>query len=273
MGSGMARNLLQHGHEVIVYNRTRERTDPLAAEGARVAPTAAEACDTQAVSTMVSDDAALDQVVFGSNGILGALRPGGVHVSHSTISTALARRLTAAHAEHGQIFVSAPVFGRPEAASAAQLLVVAAGPAAALDQLAPLFDAIGRKTVIAGAEPFQANAVKVCGNFMIASMIEAFGEAYATLRNCGVEPVTFLETMASLFRSPVYENYGKIIAEERFDPPGFALRLGLKDAKLTLATAEEAVSSMPFASIIRDHLITALAKGQGDLDWSSFAKR
>ena len=136
----------------------------------------------------------------------------------------------------------------------------------------PLFDAIGHRTVIAGTEPFQANAVKLCGNFMIGSMIEAFGEAFATLQKSGIDPSVFLDAMNGLFRSPVYENYGKIIADQRFEPAGFALRLGLKDAKLVLAAAEEAGAPMPFASVIRDHLIAALAHGQAEMDWSSFAK-
>ena len=266
MGAGMAQNLIKAGHDVTVYNRTPDKT----AGFDRVAKSVKDACaDAQASSTMLSDDAALEEV---SSILLDAMPPGAIHLSHSTISTALARRLTQAHAERNQRFISAPVFGRPDAAAAKQLLVVAAGPSEALTEAQPIFDAIGRQTVIAGPEPYQANAVKLCGNFMIASMIETFAEAYSTVAKSGVDRLKFLEAITGLFRSPVYENYGKIIAEERFEPAGFALRLGLKDAKLALAAAEEVNAPMPFASIIRDHLIAALANGQGEQDWSSFSK-
>ncbi len=274
MGSGMARNLLRAGHSVAVYNRTRRRAEPLASDGARIADTPAAACDppVDAALTMLADDPAVEDVVLGENGILRKLPAGAVHVSHSTISTALARRLAKAHADRNQHFISAPVFGRPNAAAAASLLVAAAGSADILAKVQPVFDAIGRKTVIVGDDPAQANAVKLCGNFMIASMIEAFGEAYATLQKAGVKPQTFLEIASGLFRSPVYDNYGAIIAEQRFDPAGFALRLGLKDIKLVIGVSEENTSPMPFASILRDRLISALAHGQQESDWSSVTR-
>jgi 3-hydroxyisobutyrate dehydrogenase-like beta-hydroxyacid dehydrogenase len=181
----------------------------------------------------------------------------------------MARRLAETHGP--QQFVSAPVFGRPDAVEARQLVVVAAGEASAVDRCRPLFDAIGRVTFVAGPEPWQANAVKLCGNFMIASMLETFGEAYATLRKAGVDPHLFLDAMNALFGSSVYANYGKIIADERFQPAGFALKLGLKDIRLALETAQECVSPMPLASLLRDRLLTAAAQGQTDMDWSSVA--
>ncbi|HEY1337816.1 MAG TPA: NAD(P)-dependent oxidoreductase [Bryobacteraceae bacterium] len=266
MGSGMAHNLLRAGHALVVYNRSRAKAEPLAGEGARVAASPAEASrDADAVFTMLSDDRAVEEVVFGKDGIAAALP--GVHISSSTISTALARRLTATHGPKHNI--SAPVFGRPDAAEAKKLIVVAAGDAEQLERCRPLFDAIGRATFVAGAEPWQANAVKLCGNFMIASMIETFGEAYATLRKSGVDPHLFLETMNALFGSPVYANYGKIIADRKFEPAGFALKLGLKDVRLALETAFECSAPMPFASVLRDRLLTAMAQGQAEMDWSS----
>lgn len=268
----MARNLLRAGHRVTVYNRTRGRAEELAAEGARVASTPAGACDGEAVLTMLADDAAVEEVTFGREGIAGALPAGAVHLSHSTISAALARRLAAGHLERGQGYVSAPVFGRPDAAAAAQLLVAAAGPDADVARCRPLLDALGRKTVVVGSEAWQANAVKLCGNFMIASMLEAFGEAFATLRKSGVERGLFLEIITALFRSPVYESYGGIVAGEKFDPAGFALKLGLKDVRLALAVADEVGAPMPFASILHDQLLSALASGQGDQDWSSLTR-
>jgi 3-hydroxyisobutyrate dehydrogenase-like beta-hydroxyacid dehydrogenase len=164
------------------------------------------------------------------------------------------------------------VFGRPEAAETKNLLVVAAGPGGLVGRCRPLFDAIGRQTFVVGTEPWQANVAKVCGNFMIISMIEALGEAYATLRKAGVAPQSFLEVMNALFGSQVIANYGRIIAQEQFEPAGFALHLGLKDVRLVLAAAEECAAPMPLASLVHDHLLSALAQGQGDMDWSSMTQ-
>ena len=273
MGSAMARNLLRAGHQVAVYNRSRQKAEALAGEGARAADSPADACrESQAVMTMLADDQAVEQVVFGENGVASALSSGAVHISSSTIGTALARRLAAEHAERGQGYLSAPVFGRPEAAESGKLMVVAAGPSELVELCRPLFDAIGRQISVAGSEPWQANAVKLCGNFMLASVIEAFGEAFATLRKAGVDPHVFLEIIDSLFASPVYGNYGRMIAEERFSPAGFALKLGLKDMRLLLETAAECAAPMPLASLIRDHFLSAVAHGQAEMDWSSMAQ-
>jgi 3-hydroxyisobutyrate dehydrogenase-like beta-hydroxyacid dehydrogenase len=273
MGSGMARNLLRAGHQVATYNRSRDKAEALAGDRARIADSVADACrGSEAVVTMLADDPAVEHVVFGEGGIAAALPAGAIHISSSTISAALARRLAAEHGRRGQGYVSAPVFGRPEAAESQTLLVVAAGRQELLERCGPLFAAIGRRTFVAGAEPWQANAVKLCGNFMIASMLEAFGEAYATLRKAGVAPLDFLEIMSALFGSPVYANYGRLMAERKFEPAGFALRLGLKDIRLVLEVADECAAPMPLASLIHDHLLSAMAHGQADLDWSSAAK-
>ena len=273
MGSGMARNLMRAGHELAVYNRSRERAEPFAKEGGRVAGSPAEACAAADIAiTMLADDQAVEEVVFWKDGIAAGLKKGAVHVSSSTISTALARRLAHEHAGRGQQYLSAPVFGRPEAAESKKLVVIPAGPAEIVDRCRPVFEAIGRQTIVIGPEAWQANASKLCGNFMIGSMIEAFGEAFATLRKAGVDPHTFLEVMNALFASPVYANYGQIIADQKFEPAGFALKLGLKDVRLALATAEECASPMPIASLIRDHFISAIALGQENLDWSSVAR-
>jgi len=266
MGAGMARNLIEAGHSLTLYNRSREKAEAI---GAPIANTPAEAArDADAVLTMLSDDHAEEEVVFGRDGIAAAMRNGAVHIACSTISTACARRLTEAHSGR---YLSAPVFGRPEAAEKKQLLVIPAGPAELIERFRPVFDALGRGTFVAGAEPWQANAVKLCGNFMIASMIESFGEAYGTLRRASVDPHLFLDVMSALFGSPVYANYGRIIADEKFEPAGFALKLGLKDARLVLETAFECASPMPIASLLRDRLLDAVAHGQAEKDWSSVA--
>lgn len=273
MGSGMARNLLKAGHEVTVYNRTRAKTEALADEGAQVADRPVEACGGEAVFTMLADDAALETVVFGDKGILTAGGTGLIHLSMSTISPALSRRLAAAHAERGQGYVAAPVFGRPEAAAAAKLVIVAAGKAENVERCRPALEAIGQKVFNAGADPEKANLIKVSGNFMLAAMLETLGEAFAVLRKSGVDPKLFLEIVnGNLFRSPVYELYGNAIAEGQFEPAGFKLRLGMKDVKLALAAAEEVSAPMPLGSLLRDHFLSGVARGYGNIDWAGLSK-
>jgi len=273
MGFGIAQNLLRAGHQLTVYNRTRSKAEALASAGAQVAHTLAEACQSEVVMTMLADDAALEEMALGDGGIVNSLAGGGIHVSLSTISTALSRRLTKEHAGRGQVFIAAPVFGRPDAAQAARLVVVAAGPLGAIEHVRPLLAAISRKVFVIGSEQYAANAFKLAGNFLIASMLESLSEAFALARKSGVEPGQFLEVLnGSLFQSPVYENYGKIIIGEKFSPPGFALRLGLKDLRLVLSAAEEAAVPMPVASAIRDHFVSGVARGWGDLDWAALAK-
>jgi 3-hydroxyisobutyrate dehydrogenase-like beta-hydroxyacid dehydrogenase len=273
MGMGMARNLLRAGHTVSVFNRSREKAVALAADGARAASSPADAChDAEAVMTMLADDQALEQIVFGNDGIASALKKDCVHLSHSTISTALARKLTAEHSQRNQGYLSVPVFGRPDSAEAKNLVVVAAGPTEYLERCRPLLDAIGRQTFVVGTEPWQANLAKLCGNFLIAGVIEGLGEAYAALRKAGVAPQSFLEIMNALLGSQVIANYGRIIAQEQFEPAGFALQLGLKDVRLVLAAAEECAAPMPLAGLVHDHLLSALAQGQGEMDWSSMTQ-
>jgi 3-hydroxyisobutyrate dehydrogenase-like beta-hydroxyacid dehydrogenase len=272
MGLPMARNLLKAGHEVTVYNRTRERAENLRADGAIIADKAADACGGEILITMLADDRAARVVIFDGQ-LIPKLAPGAVHISMGTISVALAQELTRAHTEAGSQFVSAPVFGRPEAAEAAKLIVVAAGPSNMIERCQPLFEAMGQRTFIVGDEPSNANTVKLAGNFLILSVIESLGEAYALLRKSGVEPEKFLEIMTNtLFAAPVYKTYGNLIAKEQFLPAGFTLLLGLKDVSLVLAAAADARAPMPVASLVRDHILAAIARNGGDLDWSSFAK-
>ena len=272
MGAAIAHNLLKAGHTLRVQNRTRSRAESLARAGATVVDSPATASSAGMVATMLADDAAVEMVAWGEKGILEGLPRRGVHISHSTISPALSRRLHQAHQEKGQSFLAAPVFGRPEAAQAAKLVVVAAGDPEAIERSRPAFEAIGRKLFVLGPEPWRANTVKLAGNFLIASALESMGEAFAVLRKSGVEPAAFLELLGTFFQSPVYDNYGKIIAEQRYEPAGFKLRLGLKDVRLMLAAAEEISTPMPVASVIRDHMLGGVAQGLGDADWSSVAR-
>ncbi|HEX4709294.1 NAD(P)-dependent oxidoreductase [Phenylobacterium sp.] len=270
MGGGMAASLLKAGHEVTVYNRTRGKAEALAAQGAKVAANVADACRGEAVITMLANDRAVEDVVFGDGGVLANLSPCAIHISSSTISVDLAERLAAAHVEHGVRFLSAPVFGRPEVAAAGQLAVIAAGPSDALDDAAPLLDAIGRKTSVVSDNAEDANLVKLSGNFMLASVIESLGEAMALIGKAGIDRRRYLDILTSaLFDIPVYKNYGGMIADGKFEPAGFAAPLGQKDIRLTLAAAEDLDVPMPLASLLRDRFLALMAHGGERLDWSA----
>jgi 3-hydroxyisobutyrate dehydrogenase-like beta-hydroxyacid dehydrogenase len=274
MGSAIARNLIQAGHTLTVYNRTRSRAEPFAKLGARIAETPGEAASAvDVLITMLADDAAVDAVIFEPGNVIETLRSDAVHVSMSTISVSLARRLADAHSKNGQHYIASPVFGRPDAAAAAKLFVVVAGPARQIERCQPLFDAIGQKTFPVGDEPHTANAIKLAGNFLITTVIESLGEAFAFGRKFGIDPHMFLEILTgSLFPAPVYRNYGSIIASDKFEPAGFKLPLGFKDNRLLLAAAEEAKVPMPIASLVHDRFLTALAQGLGESDWAAIAR-
>ena len=270
MGAAMAANLITAGHPVTAYNRSPAKTAALVARGARKADAVADACRGDLVVTMLANDAAVEAVTFGANGILEVLPAGAVHVSASTISTALAGRLARAHAEAGQGFVSAPVFGRPDAAAAAKLFVVAAGDPAVVATATPVFDAIGQRTFVVGEDPTAANLVKISGNFLIGSVIESLGEAMALVGKGGVDKQQYLDLLTStLFDAPVYRTYGGLLARQEFTPAGFAAALGLKDVKLALAAGDELQVPLPVASLLRDRFLTLLATGGAELDWSA----
>lgn len=273
MGFQMARNLLKAGHAVRVYNRTSSRAEPLEKEGAVVAKTPAEASAGDAVITMLANDEAVEETVFGEDGVLKGLKPGAAHISSSTITVALSERLKRAHAEANQTYISAPVFGRPEAAAAAKLFIVAAGDKTAVERFQPLFDAMGQRTFFLSENAPDANVLKLSGNFLIASVIESLGETVALIRKYGIDHRRFLEVMTeTLFTAPVYKTYGALIAEEKYEPAGFKLELGLKDVRSALAAAEAKAVPMPIGSVIRDHFLSAIARGNANLDWSALAK-
>jgi len=273
MGVGMAANLLKARQNVIVYNRTPTKVEALVAQGAKAAASVADACGGDAVMTMLADDNAVERVVFGDGGVISSLSGGAIHISSSTISVALSARLEAAHAKAGQRFVAAPVFGRPDVAAAGQLFVVAAGAPDAVEAAALLFDAIGQKTFIVSETPKAANLVKLSGNFLIASVIEAVGEAMALIGKAGVDRRQYLDILTStLFDAPVYKTYGGLIADGKFEPAGFAAPLGHKDIRLTLAAAEDLRVPMPLASLLRDRFLTLLAHGGDKLDWSAIGQ-
>lgn len=270
MGAGIAKSLLRAGHRVTVFNRTAERAEALRGHGVIVAATPSDACRGEVVITILADDPALESLAFGPGGIIESLSRGSIHVSSGTISVALSDRLASEHTKAGQKFVAAPVFGRPDAAEAAKLAVVAAGPADAVAHCTPIFEAIGPKLLVVGEKPSLANVVKLSGNFLIASVLESLSEAIAFARKSGVDAATLLDFLTStLFNAPVYKTYGGLIVEGNYDKVGFALPLGLKDTRLVLQAAEARNVPMPIASVIRDRFITAIARGNANKDWSA----
>jgi len=274
MGSPMARHVLKAGNEVTVWNRTSSKAEELRADGAKVAHSPAEAVrEAEIAITMLADDHAVEATVFGTGGLIEGLPIGAVHVSSSTIGVALSQRLLNEHSQRGQKYITAPVFGRPEAAAAGKLFVVAAGEREVVEHCKPVLEALGQRLFVIGYQADMANVVKLSGNFLIASVVEALGEAIALTRKYGIDSHEYVDFLTStLFAAPVFKTYGGIIADERYSPAGFKLRLGLKDAKLAMAAAEAVDAPLPFASIIRDHMLTAISRGMEDLDWSATAK-
>ena len=274
MGLHMARNLHRAGHNITVWNRTLSKADELRSEGANVATTVADAVRSADIAiTILADDIAVSSAALAPGGIAETLAPGAIHISMSTISVALSQQLAAEHERRGQRYVSAPVFGRPEAAAAAKLVITAAGDPTDIARCQPVFDAVGQRTFVIGPKPEMANVVKLSGNFLIASVIESLAEAIALTRKYGVDPHQFVDFLTNtLFNAPVYKTYGGIIADERYHPAGFKIRLGLKDVRLVLAAAEAVDAPLPIASLVRDNLLTALSRGMQDLDWSATAK-
>jgi 3-hydroxyisobutyrate dehydrogenase-like beta-hydroxyacid dehydrogenase len=272
MGQAMASNLLRAGHALTVWNRSPGKAQDLQAAGARVAASPAEAARTGVALSMLAGDSAVAAVVEGEDGILAGLPTGGLHVSMSTISYELSERLTRLHADHGQNFVAAPVFGRPQAAEAAKLFVAAAGPEDQVARAEPLFEAIGQRLFRLGEQPAAATLVKLCGNFMIMCAIEAMAEAMTLAGKAGVEKGALLEVLTgTLFGAPVYQTYGEILRDGRFRPAGFRAPLGLKDMLLAGQAAEQLRTPMPFLGVLRDHLLQVIAVEGEDVDWSAVA--
>ena len=275
MGLAMAEGLQSQGHELFVYNRAHEKAQPLHEAGARIAATPREAAaQAEVVVSMLADDTAVEAVTFGEAGVLAGLSPGAVHVSSSTISVALSDRLAETHAAQGRGYVAAPVFGRPEAAAAKKLWVLAAGKSADVERALPVLQGLGRGITRLGETASAANVVKLTGNVFIASLLESLGEAFALTGKAGVPPDQFLTVVAAVFGagSSIIENYAGLIAKRKYEPAGFTARLALKDMRLALAAADQFEVPLPVASLLHDQLLTAVAQGQGALDWSVIAE-
>ena len=269
MGSPMARRLLAAGHDVTVWNRSRERTDALAAYGASVAATPADAVrEAEAVLSMLFDDSAHEEVFFGSGGVLDALRPGTLHIALSTISVALSERLATEHARRHQPFVAAPVFGRPNVAEDGRLWIVVAGEGAAVERARPLLEPLSRGISVVGNEPRQAHALKLGGNFLISAMIHSLGEAFVYSESQGIAPEAFLEAVNSaLFQSPFYAAYGKVMLHPP-EQPGATIELGAKDLRLLREAAASRNTHLSLADNLAEVFAAAQQAGLGQEDWA-----
>lgn len=272
MGKAMAANLVKAGHRVRVWNRSPGPVEELAALGAEAAAAPRDLARSEVVITMLADDAAIRSVVL-EGGLLEAAAPGLIHVNMATVSVAFAQELAELHRRRGIAYVAAPVFGRVEIAAAGKLNIVAVGEHAALARVEPLFAVLGQKVWPLGEAPERANVVKIAGNFMLASAIETMGEAAALVGGYGVSPSELLDILTNtLFAAPADKTYGALIAEERYEPAGFKLTLGLKDVCLALSAGETAHVPLPFASVLRDNFLDAIAAGDAERDWAALAR-
>jgi len=272
MGAAMAANLLKAGYRLRVYNRTAEKAAPLVAHGAVQASDPADAVEPDGILiSSLANDQAVEEALGRDESLLKRLR-GGIHISTSTISPATARKLAEVHRRYGVAYLAAPVLGRPDAAAAAKLAILLSGPSQAKQRVGPILQVLGQGVFDFGEDPGAANVAKLALNFLIASMIEALAEAFTLAQKNGIERALMGNLVAhTILGSPAAQNYAKQIAEERYEPALFRLALGFKDIHLAVETAVDSKTPMPLASLLHDRLLSALAKGRGDLDWTGMA--
>ena len=273
MGAPIAQNLLNAGFDVTVYNRTPEKAAIFSEKGAVIASSpsdAARSCDI--VITMLSNDQAVEEVVFGHDGIWNALREGSIHISMSTISVELSRKLEKAHEEKNQYYLSAPVMGRPEMAKNALLRVLMAGNKKAQAIALPVMEVLGQEVFSLGEEAWHGNAVKIGTNFLLSSMIESLSEAQSLVKELGMEPSVLMRVVNAFFQSPIYENYGNIMLKGQFDPPGFRMKLGAKDVGLVQNAASIAGLHLPLGNLLEESFQKGLDAGNGESDWCAVIK-
>jgi 3-hydroxyisobutyrate dehydrogenase-like beta-hydroxyacid dehydrogenase len=266
--------LLDGGHDVGIYNRTAEKLKPLIERGAKALESISAAAHYgDAVFTMLADDAAVMEVATKPGGLVESLPKGGIHICAGTHSVACIAALKELHEEAGQVLLATPVLGRPEMVLSGQAGMVLAGAPASLERCRPLFAAIARRTFEGGVDPVAAAAIKIANNFVLGCAIEAMGEGFALTRKYDVTPEVFLDVMTDgLFACSAYKIYGKIIAEQRYQPAGQRAVLGLKDANLALAAGEAVGVPLPSGNVWRDRLVGAVAHGEGEHDWAVMAK-
>ena len=277
MGAAMATNLVHAGCDVRAYVRRPERIKQLAALGLDTTAEVADLFDCEIVVSMLPDDKAVRDVMFGleprpGNGLASGLMPGAIHLSMSTISTAASSAIDSGHAKLDQGYVAAPVFGNPDAAAARQLYIVAAGSGYYIERCQPIFDILGQRTFVVGPEPATANLIKLAGNALTAATLEMLGEVVALMRKRGEHPEQFLQILTeTMYGSRVHKIYGGKIVAQHYEP-GFVLPLALKDVRLALAEAEAAGVPMPSVRIARDRLMAGIARGYAGLDWSALGR-
>lgn len=273
MGLPMAANLLAAGYSLKAYNRTPEKAQSLAEQGAQVVHQPAQAIEPGGtVITMLANDAALESVVLGDQGILNSIGKAGIHLSMSTVSPATSRKLAELHEQQGSHYIAAPVFGRPDAAATRKLWIALSGKTAAKERVKPILEQLGQGVFDFGEEAAAANVVKLTGNFLIVSAIEAMAEAFTLAEKNGIDRTAVANLFGqTLFACPIYQNYGRMIAQQQYEPAGFKLSLGLKDVTLALQTAEESQMPLPLASLLHDRLLALVADGKSELDWTGLA--
>jgi 3-hydroxyisobutyrate dehydrogenase-like beta-hydroxyacid dehydrogenase len=264
MGAAIAGNLAAAGHDVVAWNRSPVQ----APQGVRLVSALTETLEGEVLISMLADDRAVTEALVAS-GALARLGAGQAHINMATISTALGRSLHAEHARRGSRYVSAPVFGRPEAAAAKKLFVVAGGDQVTIEAAQPLFDATAQRTYNVGEQAHHANLVKLCGNLLVAMAVEGLAETVNLARKSGIDPRAMVDILgSSIFAVPVYQGYGRLIAERRYEPAQFKVLLALKDVELTLEASDAAGARLPSAELIRAHLVSAVERNLGEMDWS-----
>ncbi|QDK37299.1 NAD(P)-dependent oxidoreductase [Bdellovibrio sp. NC01] len=274
MGAKMAARLLDKGFDLTVYNRTPEKAEPLVAKGAKIAYSPLDLHDCHIIISMVADDKALENLVYGERGLLKVLEPGTIHISMSTISPALADHMEADHHMCNSFFVGAPVFGRPEAAAEGKLFIMTGCDDQLLKSCQKIFDALSQKVFHVSEDPAHAHLTKVLGNFMLISSIQMLSEALALAQKSGLDQKLFLEAMTgSIFSAPIFKNYGSMIVDKMYEKNvAFALPLALKDLRLAQEAAASARSPLPMASHVHDQVMTAIARGMAEMDLSALGK-
>lgn len=268
MGRGMAARLLERGHQLNVWNRTRETAEALGAQGAAVSDQAEQVLAADVVITMLADDAAV-KAVWLATGMTARMPQSAIHLNMASVSLALGQELALRHREAGSSYVSAPVFGRPPSAANGQLDIVAAGEESAMARCAPLFETLGRRWFNVGTEPHRANIVKIARNFLLGTIIESLGEAFALVQKSGVDPSSFLDILTSTsMNAPAYKNYGRLILDKP-EQPTFTLKLGMKDVELALEAGQATAVPMPLAELLLKQHEAAIERGYGDREWAS----
>jgi 3-hydroxyisobutyrate dehydrogenase-like beta-hydroxyacid dehydrogenase len=273
MGEPMARNLLRAGYKLRVYNRTSVKAQALAGEGAEVVATLRDVVAPDGVVvSMVANDHALEEVVHGDNGIGKVLGAGGLHISMSTVSPQIAQKLSAFYQKQGASYLAAPVFGRPDAAAARKLWICVAGDVRSKERARPILEALGQQIFDFGENPEAANVVKLAGNFLIGAAIEAMAEAFTFAEKNGVSREKVADVFSQTFLAcPIYQNFGKVIATQDYQPAGFKLSLGLKDMNLLNSVAATSLTPMPLGNLLQERLLSAMSKGRADMDWTALA--